>query len=605
LNEGYEWIQICAHSSPWGHTFRVPGGYAGTVFNYELFVLNPSAIFYNLFACSGTRFVEENYSAGWYIFGDSYGLSIIGSTKSGSMLYFEDFYDRLGEGDDIGEAFKKWFIEWGEESRYWFYGMNIIGDPTLKPLMGTKLSSSKPSCNSPQNIDNRGEWSTPLAVASHPESDGNPGLASIDGKLWIIFQSGRSTTNGRSDIYSIYKDESGWSTLMNIGPHIYWDFNPVIGSFEGEPIAIWANYGSGYNLKYSRYRYGSWIQSETISSDPSWDLKPSIALSGDTLYLAWQTRRDLNSDIYISYLQDTIWSEPERVTQSGYDVFAPALVIDRDNLPWVFYYKYTQDSSRIYYSYQDGPTWIEGGPISGTQMRAYSPSATVDSAGRIWVSWQGFDEGNGYIYVSYYNGVSWSLPAKITCDCENNIFPTMTTDHEGKCWIAWQGKYNGDWNIYAVHSQDTLWSEPEVIGLQGPGINPGVVSDSSSVWVTWQNYQSNEWDIYLSGRNFSGINIDNTRIPLDFGISHSHPNPFTIFTSISYTIPVDCEVSLKIYDLTGRIVKVLLDGEVKAGHHTIRWNGRDILGNKVPSGIYFCRMEVGKFKSTKKLVIFK
>ncbi|TET16539.1 MAG: hypothetical protein E3J78_08700, partial [Candidatus Cloacimonadota bacterium] len=135
LSLGYEWIHLCAHSSPWGHTFVYgTSGYRGTVFNYEVFTLEPVGYFYNLFACSGTRFVEENHSAGWYIFVDPYGLLAVGSTKTGSMLYFSDFYGPLGQQNlCIGDAFKSWFTTWGEYDWDWFYGMNILGDPTLKP----------------------------------------------------------------------------------------------------------------------------------------------------------------------------------------------------------------------------------------------------------------------------------------------------------------------------------------------------------------------------------------------------------------------------------------------------------------------------------------
>ncbi|OYD13827.1 hypothetical protein CH333_09830 [candidate division WOR-3 bacterium JGI_Cruoil_03_44_89] len=599
LYEGYEWVQLCAHSSPWGHTFRVPDGYSGTIFNYEIFILNPVAIFYNLFSCSGTRFVEENYSAGWYIFGDSYGLTIIGSTKTGSMLYFDDFYKWLGWGDNIGDSFKKWFIQWGEDSRPWFYGLNIIGDPTLKPLIGAKLALTRPS----MSMYSSNGWSTPEVVSSNPEADGNPDIASIDGKLWFIFESGRSSTNGRSDIYSIYKDASSWSGTMNIGPHVYWDFNPAIGVHEGEPIAVWANFGwDGYDLKYSKYRYGSWIPSRIISSDPSWDLKPSIASAGDTLWLTWQTRRELNSDIYVSCLRDTVWSTPERVTQSESDESSPAIIIDRDNIPWVFYHKFVQDASQIYCSHRDGLSWTEDGPISGAQLSAYSPSATVDSDGRIWVSWQAFDEGEGNIYVSYYGDGSWSLPVKITSYCENNIFPSMTTDSQGKCWIAWQGKSAGNWNIYVSCSPDTLWAAQEVIELPGPDINPKIVSDSNGVWATWQNYQSSNWDIYASSRAFVGINENYDGAPDVFWISRCHPNPFTEFTSINYFLPTNDKVSLKIYDITGRVVKVLIDEEVNAGYHTIGWDGKDASGNKIASGIYFCRIEGNKFKAARKLI---
>ncbi len=606
LNKGYEWIQLCAHSSPWGHTFKVPGGYKGTVFNYEIFVLNPRAVFYNLFSCSGTRFVEENYSAGWYIFGEPYGLSLVGSTKGGAMLYFEDFYKWLGQNENIGDAFKKWFIQWGESSRPWFYGLNIIGDPSLKPLSGgTKVASATLETS---KYCSEG-WLSPEVVASHSESDGNPNLISADGKLWIIFESGRSTVNGRSDIYCAYKDMSGWSGVMNIGPHELWDFHPVIGMHKSKPIAIWAHYDYGgtysdYNLHYSKYINDSWVSPEIIFSDPSWDLRPSIASADDTLWLAWQTRRDLNSNIYTACFQDNTWSSPKKVTQSDRDELSPVIVIDKSNAPWVFYCKYTETASQIWSSHLEGVTWIEDGPISGAQVSAYKPTATVDSSGRIWVGWQAFDEGKGNIYVSYYDGSKWVSPMKILTGCENSIFPSMTSDITGTSWIVWQGKVSGEWNIYAAWTRNTLWSSsPEAIGLVGPDINPKIAADSNCVWVTWQNYQSNNWDVYVSKRVFVGIEEFLSHFSAGFQVSQFHPNPFSEVTTISYQLPVATGVSLKIYDITGRLVKTLADRFQKPGCHKARWNGRGEHHRKLTAGIYFCVIETSKNKATRKLYL--
>jgi hypothetical protein len=77
--------------------------------------------------------------AGWYIFakpGGSVcnGLAAIGSTKTGSMLLFENFYGPMGAGKTIGEAFIDWWRALGShdlEDRRWYYGMVLLGDPTL------------------------------------------------------------------------------------------------------------------------------------------------------------------------------------------------------------------------------------------------------------------------------------------------------------------------------------------------------------------------------------------------------------------------------------------------------------------------------------------
>jgi hypothetical protein len=140
LAENYEWIQVMAHSSSCGcQRFEKDGSWS-YVYSSDIKSIDPKAFFYNLYSCSACRYVETDYIGGWYVFADTYGLAAIGSTKIGGMRYFEDFYIPLAEGKNLGQCFKEWFIgqsPYGLTERQWFYGMTLLGDPTLKPLAAT------------------------------------------------------------------------------------------------------------------------------------------------------------------------------------------------------------------------------------------------------------------------------------------------------------------------------------------------------------------------------------------------------------------------------------------------------------------------------------
>ena len=585
LGQGYEWIHICAHSSPWGHTFKVPvDKYQGTVFNYEIFVLEPYALFYNLFACSGTRFVEENYSAGWYIFNDSYGLLAVGSTKTGSMLSFGDFYQLLGEGKCIGDAFKGWFIQHGESSRDWFYGLNIIGDPTLKPLVGTAVTKKRQykfQCMA-------SDWSS-VRVGSHPESDGNPSILSDrDGKLWIIWESGRSYVNGRSDIYCVYRDTGGWSSLMNVGPHKYWDFNPTIGIDKlGRPCAIWANFAHlQYNLYYSIYNGSYWTARKSISVDPSWDLKPQLVTDKTgKLWLVWQARRVVSSDIYVATFDGYDWSSPQMVTISYADELYPSIVVDSTNTPWIFYCRIEASTAKIYGSYYDSTGWIEIGPISANQTTAYKPTSCVSSAGRIWVSWQSFDDGNGNIYASYYTGNYWTYPIPITVDSQNDLFPDMAAGNDGSVCIVWQTKRDGNWNIYNCTVYDTVWTTPTPVTVDtGVDINPKITSDKTGKpWVVWQNYKT-DWEIYVAGKEVVGI-VENEIDP-EYDSLRLYPNPFISKVQIESN---KYRGYIRIYNKVGALVK-MIEPKLSSKKYVAEWDGTDFSCKKLAPGIYFVRI---------------
>ena len=135
LKENYEWVHVMAHSTSDVHIFWLNG--KKTYFNnYAIINTDPLVSFYNLFACSNARYDANNYMAGHYIFNRTYSMAAIGSTKIGSMLNDSKFYEQLNSYNkkNIGEAFKIWFTKQNladHDMEGWFYGMTLIGDPTL------------------------------------------------------------------------------------------------------------------------------------------------------------------------------------------------------------------------------------------------------------------------------------------------------------------------------------------------------------------------------------------------------------------------------------------------------------------------------------------
>jgi len=134
LDNNYETILLCAHSNPNAHYFKIGDQWTGgQTWYYEVYNIKPVCNFFNLFACSNCQYTYSNCMGSWYINTPSnYGLTAVGSAKTGSMLYFEGFYSLLGVGWNFGDAFRTWFKTYGESDRQWFYGMTLLGDPLLK-----------------------------------------------------------------------------------------------------------------------------------------------------------------------------------------------------------------------------------------------------------------------------------------------------------------------------------------------------------------------------------------------------------------------------------------------------------------------------------------
>jgi len=81
-------------------------------------------------------------------------------------------------------------------------------------------------------------------------------------------------------------------------------------------------------------------------------------------------------------------------------------------------------------------------------------------------------------------------------------------------------------------------------------------------------------------------------LPARVTLTGAVPNPFNPQTHISYHLPVAGEVSLRIYDVSGRLIRDLASGPRSAGQHTELWDGKDLGGQNVASGVYFARLNV-------------
>ncbi len=104
-----------------------------------------------------------------------------------------------------------------------------------------------------------------------------------------------------------------------------------------------------------------------------------------------------------------------------------------------------------------------------------------------------------------------------------------------------------------------------------------------------------------AGTNIVSVNDEtNSLIPKSFNFFQNYPNPFNPTTVISYQLPTNVIVKIKIYDLLGNEIKILLNELQNAGQHSVEFNASNL-----PSGVYFCSINAGKFSDTKKLLLIK
>jgi len=136
---------------------------------------------------------------------------------------------------------------------------------------------------------------------------------------------------------------------------------------------------------------------------------------------------------------------------------------------------------------------------------------------------------------------------------------------------------------------------------------PGAYNPARAPWPTYQaNVHRNGllgFDVPSAIGDAEPPRAELTRVEL----FQNHPNPFNPTTEIEFVVPEGTaqQVTLIIYDVTGARVATLVDEEKIPGLYTARWDGRDIHGNDVGSGVYFCRLLTDDVALTKKMILLK
>jgi len=97
-----------------------------------------------------------------------------------------------------------------------------------------------------------------------------------------------------------------------------------------------------------------------------------------------------------------------------------------------------------------------------------------------------------------------------------------------------------------------------------------------------------------------------TNLPKEFALHQNFPNPFNPITTIAFDLPEETEVTISIYDLTGREVATLVRGRQPAGYFETNWYGRDKMGRPVPSGVYLYSIRTSaRYSAVKKMVLVR
>jgi subtilisin-like proprotein convertase family protein len=244
---------------------------------------------------------------------------------------------------------------------------------------------------------------------------------------------------------------------------------------------------------------------------------------------------------------------------------------------------HAQDSTHyIVYSYPDQQIPPEGMP--GIRDTIYFPYNINISDVNFYVQIETFYDLVGSIVVT----VTSPWGEQVTLHNHNHLRDSLI------CWFDTEEEEDGpgDLDDYVGHNALGDW-EMYVWNY---------ASDYGHLWEVWGIEVYGESSVVLE---------DDEPLPFETTLGGNYPNPFNSNTVISFSLASKSHVLFDIYDVTGRLVTKLYEGELSTGEHRIKWDGTNLAGKNISSGIYFVKMIVstgqpdGKSVFTKKLTLLR
>jgi len=197
---------------------------------------------------------------------------------------------------------------------------------------------------------------------------------------------------------------------------------------------------------------------------------------------------------------------------------------------------------------------------------------------------------------SYINMTSPSFPLYTTA----NSFQWSST---GRMYIGLKGAPPNPGLYYTddAYSANTTFTPVPNFYFN---VNKMVWDDKGYLWVYGSGTLAQSDSVLTVPKKTTGVQKEST-IPKEFALQQNYPNPFNPSTVINYQIPTNSHVTLKVYDVLGKAVATLVNETKEAGNYSVHFSASGGDATKLASGIYFYRLDAGRFSSIKKMTLLK
>lgn len=441
----------------------------------------------------------------------------------------------------------------------------------------------------------------------------DPKFSISENNVYLTF-----ATNMRVYKFSVNGPSSPISDPLNPDPYQWGPFQVDIASFGNYVYLIYTDYllpNFGIKVAFSNNQGIDWYQLlvDTINIGYSlpkrYDLPKVVVSDKGNVYMFYFVFQN-NTDTAGIYMFNLFSNERKKIDtffpRARYEYAITPFVKTINNVDNIFISYWIDSSFYLIKSTDEGITFSSPRIIQNVDVLwpfyDWQSTFLYSQDGKLYFKYdyQKFDFGEHqrkfFIKVSEDLGQTWSNP--ILIDTNYNYVDVRLVGNKIVKFFN-----DSDMNLYIQWSSDLInWSPKIRVNTVDSSVNsfyPTAQEYNNKLAIAWKDRRTSNDEIFYRLMDISTL-VENSLTPEGFTLQQNFPNPFNPVTYIPFTLNNRLKVSLRVYDLFGRLIKTLVDEEMEAGTYNIQFNGKGL-----SSGVYYYELISDKTKLTKKMLLLK
>lgn len=331
------------------------------------------------------------------------------------------------------------------------------------------------------------EWSDDTQLTTHPEWDIMPSITQTrDGTIMVVWASARGYPNGyQFDLYFKTSSNYGgnWSEACPLagGSESHEQWPSVTHTRNGSTWVVWTSDITGNNelfYMFSPDNGTTWSSTRQLTSNSSLDAAPCITQNVDgKIWVVWQSNRTGNHEIFVISSSDygLSWSDPKNLTTDPSWDMQPSITWTKNGTLWLVWSSYRDDDDyELFYmtSSDYGDSWSGPTQITSNSKDDTRPSVIQDVSGTMWVV---FERSNQiYSMTSSDYGESWT-EKRIVASAGDDMNPSVVNTDDRKIWVTWESSRTSatDFEIWYMNSSEITSVHDVAVTKITPWVQPG------------------------------------------------------------------------------------------------------------------------------------